>query len=84
MHEEYEPEMIDYVRSTHPGAAILAHPECDPSIIEKTDRVGSTSDMVNYVKQSNKDTFFVYLPSPSTVSIALIPLFKHKLKSSGP
>ena len=28
--------------------------------------------------------FFVYLPSSLTVSIAFIPYFKHKLKSSGP
>ena len=29
-------------------------------------------------------TCFVYFPSSSTVSTALILLFKHKLKSSGP
>ena len=33
---------------------------------------------------SNNGTLLVYLPSPSTVSIALIPLFMQRLKSSGP
>ena len=33
---------------------------------------------------SKSATFFVYFPSPSTVSIAFIPLFVQRLKSSGP
>ena len=35
-------------------------------------------------KPSNRETLFVYFPSSSTVSIAFIPLFKQRLKSSGP
>ena len=36
------------------------------------------------VSTPNNGIFFVYLPSPSTVSIALMPCFKQRLKSSGP
>ena len=45
--------MIDYLKHSHPDAAIVAHPECKPSIIEKSTFVGSTSQMINYVENSD-------------------------------
>ncbi len=57
VHEEYEPEMIDYIKLNHPKAAIVAHPECKPSIIEKATYVGSTSQMVNYVKSTSHNQY---------------------------
>jgi quinolinate synthase len=53
VHEEYDPDMIEFLRLNHPDAAIVAHPECKPSIIEKSTFVGSTSQMVNYVKTTD-------------------------------
>ncbi len=57
VHEEYDPDMIDYLKLSHPEAAIVAHPECKPSIIEKSTFVGSTSQMINYVKQTDHDRY---------------------------
>jgi quinolinate synthase len=57
VHEEYDPEMIDYIKLNHPEAAIVAHPECKPSIIEKATYVGSTSQMVNYVKSTSHNQY---------------------------
>ena len=57
VHEEYDPDMIDYLKLTHPNAAIVSHPECKPSIIEKSTYVGSTSQMINYVKTSDHDHY---------------------------
>lgn len=59
VHETYEPEMIDYLRLEYPNVEVVAHPECKPSILEKADYVGSTSQMINYVKESPKDQFFL-------------------------
>jgi len=59
VHEEYEPEMIDYIRLEFPGAKIVSHPECDETIIEKSDFVGSTSQMVNYVKETSAPSYFM-------------------------
>lgn len=53
VHEEYDPDMIDFLKLKNPGAAIVSHPECKPSIIEKSTFVGSTSQMINYVKETN-------------------------------
>ncbi|MEK9726630.1 MAG: quinolinate synthase NadA [Candidatus Margulisiibacteriota bacterium] len=57
VHEEYDPEMIDYIQLNHPEAAIVAHPECKPSIVEKATFVGSTSQMINYVKETNHEKY---------------------------
>ena len=57
VHEEYDPDMIDYLKLNHPDAAIVAHPECKPSIIEKSTFVGSTSQMVNYVQTTHHNRY---------------------------
>jgi quinolinate synthase len=59
VHEEYSPEMIEYIRIQYPDVKILAHPECDESIINLSDYVGSTSQMVNEVKASNNSHYFL-------------------------
>lgn len=59
VHEEYEPESIDRVRRNFPGAQILVHPECQPCVVDKADYVGSTSGMLNHVRKSDGDTFFL-------------------------
>ena len=53
VHEEYSPEMIEYIRLQYPDVKVLAHPECDESIIQESDFVGSTSQMINEVKAAN-------------------------------
>jgi quinolinate synthase len=59
VHEEYEPEMIDYLKLEFPDVQVVSHPECHESIIEKSDFVGSTSQMVNYVKQTAAPSYFM-------------------------
>ena len=59
VHEQYDPEMIDYIRLKEPNAKVLSHPECSPAILAKSDYAGSTSQMIDYVKQSKEDSFFL-------------------------
>ena len=59
VHEEYEPGSIDQVRNNFPQVDILVHPECKPGVVDKADFVGSTSDMLNHVRGSDGDTFFL-------------------------
>ena len=59
VHEEYAPESIDQVRRNFPGAEVLVHPECQPSVVDKADYVGSTTGMLNHVRKSKGDTFFL-------------------------
>jgi quinolinate synthase len=57
VHEEYDPDMIAYIRSKHPQAAIVAHPECQPAIVDQATFVGSTSQMIQYVKTTTHDQY---------------------------
>lgn len=43
-------ELRDY-RGSHPGAIILAHPECPPDVLAEADYVGSTAQMIGYVDE---------------------------------
>ena len=58
VHEEYQPENVDQVRKNFPGVEILVHPECRSGVVEKADYVGSTSGMLNHVRQSIHESFF--------------------------
>ncbi len=53
VHDEYDPDMIQYLSLKHPEAVIAAHPECKPSITSLSDYVGSTSQLINYVAETN-------------------------------
>ena len=59
VHEDYQPESVDQVRDNFFGVEILVHPECKPSVVDKADYVGSTSDMLNYVRGSDRKKFFL-------------------------
>lgn len=60
VHEQYDPEMITYLRVKFPGVKVISHPECSPGILRHSDYVGSTNQMMDFVSQS-KDKQFVML-----------------------
>jgi len=59
VHEEYAPAAIDFVRIINPGVDVLVHPECQPAVVRKADYVGSTTNMLDHVRASSCDTFFL-------------------------
>ena len=40
------------IRKNNPGIKIIAHPECPPDVIKASDFAGSTSGMINYVRDN--------------------------------
>ncbi len=53
---------IDHVlaaKAAHPGALMLAHPECTPEVWGMADAVLSTSQMLRYVTESPATTFLI-------------------------
>ena len=50
MHERFTGEELDRMRADEPGLKIIAHPECPPDVIAAADFTGSTSGMINWVK----------------------------------
>jgi quinolinate synthase len=53
VHEEFTPEQIAEAREVFPGLEVVAHPECTSEVADLADFVGSTSAMMNFVRNGN-------------------------------
>ena len=52
VHDQFNEKEINDIREKNPGIKIIAHPECPPEVIRASDFAGSTSGMINYVKDN--------------------------------
>lgn len=59
VHETFSERKILRLRSEHPGAKLIAHPECEEQILDKADFIGSTSALLRYVQSSPEQEFIV-------------------------
>ena len=59
VHEQFSLEKILELKTQHPNALILAHPECRRYILEIADHVGSTSSILKFATQSENREFIV-------------------------
>ncbi|PWI47073.1 quinolinate synthase [Candidatus Heimdallarchaeota archaeon B3_Heim] len=57
VHDQFTGEQVQQLRSENAGIKILAHTECDPSVVLEADYVGGTSGMIKYVRTSNEDSY---------------------------
>ena len=46
-------------KKLHPGAKLLAHPECKPEVLALADFIGSTSAIMNYAIESSDKEFII-------------------------
>ena len=59
IHDRLEPIGIEETKAQYPNALVLAHPECTEDFLKLADFVGSTTGIMNYVKNSNEKQFIV-------------------------
>lgn len=59
VHEIFSHEKIVKLRQRHPRAKFIAHPECEPHILEMADFVGSTTGLLKYTIADAADEFIV-------------------------
>ena len=59
VHEAFSLEKLIDLYKKHPTATIIAHPESETHILKVAHYIGSTSGMLNHVKNSTNDTFIV-------------------------
>ena len=52
VHDQFDEKEIQNIRENNPGIKIIAHPECPPDVIKASDFAGSTSGMINYVRDN--------------------------------
>ncbi len=59
VHELFSPEKIIELKSQHPGAKILVHPECPKPVRILADKIGSTAVLLDYARNSEATEFIV-------------------------
>lgn len=59
VHEAFSVEKLINLMQEHPDAVLIAHPESEAHVLNMAAFVGSTKKMIDYVKQSEEQTFIV-------------------------
>lgn len=55
VHDEFTVQDAEKVKGEHPGAIFIAHPECRLDVLSLADHVASTTGMVNFVFDNQKE-----------------------------
>ena len=59
VHKSIYLESVLEAKELHPNAIILTHPECTMDVVEISDYVGSTSQIIDYATNSDADEFII-------------------------
>jgi quinolinate synthase len=60
VHETFSEKRLIQLKVRYPEAKVICHPECEPSLLEHADHIGSTSSLLTYATTTDEaDTFIV-------------------------
>jgi quinolinate synthase len=59
VHEIFSLEKITKLKQQHPNALLISHPECETPILEISDFIGSTTNLLKFTKNSEATAFIV-------------------------
>ena len=59
VHEQFTARQLLKLRAQHPAAEIIAHPECEASVLDLADYIGSTRGLLDHVQTSKARSFIV-------------------------
>lgn len=59
VHAAFTAEKVRQVKSEHPKAEFIAHPECPENVLKEADYIGSTSEIIQYATESKIEEFIV-------------------------
>lgn len=59
VHKQFSADKIEQIKIKHPKAKVLAHPECEASVLKIADFIGSTSGLLKYTKEFNDNEFII-------------------------
>jgi len=59
VHEIFSLEKITKLKTRHPNAKFIAHPECEEAVLRLADYIGSTTGLLKYTQQSDATEFIV-------------------------
>ncbi|MEX0868140.1 MAG: quinolinate synthase NadA, partial [Nitriliruptoraceae bacterium] len=61
VHARFQPEMVHTIRDRFAGVEVFAHPECRHEVVIEADRIGSTGQIIEWVRHA---------PAGATIAIA--------------
>ncbi|MFB6275685.1 MAG: quinolinate synthase NadA [Halothece sp.] len=59
VHETFSEKAIVQLKTTHPEAEIIAHPECEEPVLRHANYIGSTTRLLKYCQDSSQQEFIV-------------------------
>ncbi len=59
VHETFSERKLVGLLARHPGAKVIAHPECEPAVLAHAHFIGSTTALLNFAIASTDKTFIV-------------------------
>lgn len=59
VHEIFSLEKITKLKTRHPDAKFIAHPECEEAVLRLADYIGSTTGLLKYTQQNDATEFIV-------------------------
>lgn len=59
VHETFSERKLVELKIAHPEAEIIAHPECESTVLRHADYIGSTTALLNYCQKSSSNAFIV-------------------------
>ncbi len=59
IHAKIELSHLEAEKKEHPEALVLTHPECEKEILECSDYIGSTADIISFAKNSEAEEFII-------------------------
>ena len=59
VHEIFSEKELIRLKTRHPEALVLAHPECDENILRHSDHIGSTTSIIKFAHDSNLEKFII-------------------------
>jgi quinolinate synthase len=63
VHEIFSERKLVELKLSYPNAEIIAHPECEANVLRHADFIGSTTGLLKYVQQSDRQEFIVVTES---------------------
>jgi quinolinate synthase len=59
VHELFSEKKLVQLKARHPDALVIAHPECEASVLALADHIGSTRSLLDFVVASEAKSFIV-------------------------
>ena len=59
VHDKFNVKDIENIRKQFPDVAVVSHPECPPDVVDASDFSGSTTEMINFVEQTEKPQYLL-------------------------